>query len=332
MTGIRLQTRVKISPPSFALGVDSSFCCMGSCFADHLTNFLERSKFDVSHNPAGITYNPVSLAHTLFSILANHTYQVSDLIESDFLFHSMDHHGSFSGSDPKQVINRIHDQQQSFKQMLFRADALIMTLGTAHVFRRKSDGRIVNNCHKLPNHKFIRQRIAVSQVVEPLSKIFEEIWMINPKIQIVLSVSPVRHIRDGLIENQRSKATLILAAAQLSETYDQVTYFPAFEIMTDDLRDYRFYKEDLIHPSDLAVKHIIDRFVSTFFHEDGQQYIKRIASLNQSLNHRPLHPKRKSHQEFLSHLVKDIEHLQEQYPNKDFRQEHANINQQLNDA
>ena len=332
MAEIRLQTRVKISPPNFSFGANSSFCCMGSCFADHLAEFLGRSKFDLSHNPAGITYNPISLAYTLSNVLANHSYHESDLIKSDHLYHSMDHHGRFSDPESTVVLDRIHDEQQSFKQGLLRANGFIMTLGTAHVFHMNPDGRIVNNCHKLPNHRFTRRRIEISQVVKHLSEVFEKIWIENSRLQIILSVSPVRHIRDGLIENQRSKAALILAASQLCETYDQVTYFPAFEIMMDDLRDYRFYEEDLIHPSSLAVRHIIEQFVTTYFNTDGRQYIKKISSLLQSLNHRPLHPNRLSHQQFLSSLLQDLEELKAQYPSKDFRQERAKLIEQLDNT
>ena len=325
-----LHTSVKFPSPDYQFDLNSTFCCMGSCFSDHLTDFLVRTKFDVSDNPAGITYNPWSISYTLSKVLDDYTYKMNDLIAADELFHSLDHHGSFSNPDPQKVITNIHTRQHTFRSMLLKADGMILTLGTAHVFKRNSSGLVVNNCHKLPTSEFSRVRLEVDEIVETLSAVFEILLKTNPHVKIIMSVSPVRHIRDGLIENQRSKATLILAIAKLQKLHPQVTYFPAYELVIDELRDYRFYQEDLIHPTDVAVKFVLQRFVETFFNPVSQEYIRTIQGLNRSLNHRPLHPNRPSHQHFLEKTLQLIEALQQQYPTKNFNPERTIIIDQFN--
>ncbi len=325
MNSIQLQTKVKIPNPGFKLGINTTFCSLGSCFADHLYNFFFNTKFQINHNPYGITYNPVSISKTVLNSLNNYEYSHGDLIHHEDLYHSMDHHGKFSGPNSEHLIGEIQHNQDQFQANLRIADVLIITLGTANVFKMKPKYEIVNNCHKLPADKFLRERLTIQQITTNLTRAFQKVWDLNPSLQIVLSISPVRHIRDGLVENQKSKATLLLAVDELLSAFSKVSYFPAYEICLDELRDYRFYQEDMVHPTKQTVNYIIESFILSHFEMEAIAFLKEIGSLKKSIEHRPLHPNRTSHQQFLQKILDKIQHLEDQYPSKDFDEEKQEI-------
>lgn len=325
MNSNQLQTKVMIPDPGFTLDIKTAFCSIGSCFADHFSNFLISSKFNINHNPYGITYNPESISKSILRALDNYAYSHADLIHNDELFHSMNHHGMFSSANPEHLIEEIQKYQDLFRANLITTDVLIITLGTASVFKMKPNLKIVNNCHKLPSEQFLRERMTLQEIITCLSEAFLKSWEFNPALQIILSVSPVRHVRDGLVENQRSKAALLLATDELTTKFSKVTYFPAYEICLDELRDYRFFQEDMVHPTSQAVNYIIESFVSSYFDQETVSYLKEIKSLKKSIGHRPLHPNRPSHQQFLKNILTKIQHLELRYIIKDFSEEKLDI-------
>ena len=312
------QTSVKFESPPTLFSWDSNFCSIGSCFADHISGHFQNFLISIQHNPYGITYNPYSISLQLTRSLAGHYYLKDDLIYQNELYHSLQHHGSFSNTDPEKLLGQIHDRQTHFSNALRSADVLLLTLGTAFVFEFMRNKEIVNNCHKIPGIEFNRYRLSVESVFTSLCESLGNCWKVNPDLNVIITVSPVRHIRDGLVENQRSKATLLLAIDELVQKHHRVQYFPAYEICLDELRDYRFYSDDLIHPSAAAVQYIIRQFIVHYFDQPAHRYFEALSKIRQMLDHRPLHPDRTEYLKFKGELRKRVEELKAQYPGKDF--------------
>lgn len=252
---MKLQTIVDIKPFKWKIGYEDKILMLGSCFSDEIGEQMQQRYLNVTCNPFGTLYNPLSIAQAM---------QMTDmpqLVEHDGLWHSMAHHGSFSRADQHEAKQAIHASIETMQQALKEATVVIVTFGTAWVYEK--DGEIVGNCHKLPESCFTRRRLSVEEIVAAWRPILDR----YPDKHWLFTVSPIRHIRDGLHENQLSKATLLMAVEQLSSLEGRaggVLYFPSYEIMLDELRDYRFYADDLVHPSSLAVNYIWERFVDTF--------------------------------------------------------------------
>jgi len=246
---MKLQTIVDITPSKWKIGYEDKILMLGSCFSDEIGEQMAQRYLHVTCNPFGTLYNPLSIAQAinLQSPISN-----LQLVYHEGLWHSMAHHGSFSRADKSEAENVIRASIETMQKALHEASVVIVTFGTAWVYEK--DGKIVGNCHKLPESCFTRRRLTVEEIVEAWKPILAQ----YPDKHWLFTVSPIRHIRDGLHENQLSKATLLQAVEQLGD------YFPSYEIMLDELRDYRFYADDLVHPSSLAVNYIWERFVDTF--------------------------------------------------------------------
>lgn len=243
---MKLQTIVDIKPSEWKIGYEDKILMVGSCFSDEIGDQMKQRYLNVSCNPFGTLYNPLSIARALTMT------EVPPLVEHDGLWHSMAHHGSLSRADKHEAEQAVGASIAVMQQALQEATVVIVTFGTAWVYEQ--DGVIVGNCHKLPENCFRRRRLRVDEIVETWRPLLER----YPDKHWLFTVSPIRHIRDGLHENQLSKATLLQAVEELGD------YFPSYEIMLDELRDYRFYADDLVHPSSMAVNYIWERFVDTF--------------------------------------------------------------------
>lgn len=312
--------RTEIRLPEYPFRIDhlQAICCMGSCFAEHMAARLAEGKFKVNLNPYGIIYNPVSLANTILGLVNQRKFGPEDLFQYNDLWHSFDHHGAFSFPTQAQTLEAIHTAAEAGSAALRNANLLILTLGTAHVFEHRAGNRIVANCHKLPGRDFERRRLSVETVTDALTQAITKAQKINPALRILLTVSPVRHLRDGMMENQRSKATLLLAAAALCEQLPDTWYFPAYEMVMDDLRDYRFFEPDMIHPNSLAVDYIWDHFSESFFEDSTQHLLQRIRKITQAARHRPFHTGTEAHQAFLRQQQEAIEALRREFPFLEF--------------
>lgn len=296
--------------------------CTGSCFAEHMGSRLQKLKFPILLNPFGIVYNPVSISQGFERILSGEKFQLEDLFEHLGLWHSFAHHGSFSLPDRQAALDKINRSLLDARTFLEHANRLIVTLGTANVFVLKKNGTVVANCHKLPGQEFERRRLSVGEVVNALGPVFEKLKELTASpLQIILTVSPVRHLRDGLVENQRSKATLLLAAEELCKTLPNIRYFPSFEILLDDLRDYRFYEEDMAHPNSLAVDYIWQYFEEAFFEEKTRQLCRQIEKILAAANHRPFHPHSAEHRTFLEKQLAAVQEMESVFPHLDFSRE-----------
>jgi hypothetical protein len=308
---------------------NDSILCTGSCFAEHIGGRLGRWKFPVLANPFGIVYNPVSLAESLDFLLSDQDFSEKDLFENAGLWHSFAHHGSFSHPEKTAALDRISCSLSGAKAFLSTTNRLIVTLGTANVFVLKKTGRVVANCHKVPGQEFERRRLSVGEIADGLFAVFEKLKAALPGLEILATVSPVRHLRDGLVENQRSKATLVLALEQICQRCRFVHYFPAYELLLDDLRDYRFYENDLSHPNQLAVDYIWQFFADSFFDEKTKALCQRIAQTVVASGHRPFHPQSAEHQAFLKTQLEKIKVMEQEFPWLDFDIEKAAFQQQL---
>ena len=294
---------------------------IGSCFIENIGSLLQTYKFPTLLNPFGILYNPFSIHYCLERLLENRPYTAKELIDNKGIWYSFDHHGRFSSTDPNTAIELINHSFQEAVTFLKNTKWLIVTLGTATVYRYKTTKKVVANCHKLPNSQFTKERLSVAQIVDTLSTTFEALQKNRPATNILLTVSPVRHIKDGIIENQRSKATLLLAVDQLVNQFEQVSYFPAYELVMDDLRDYRFFEKDLVHPNQLAVAYIWEAFEQAYFTESTSQLKNKILKIVNASQHRPFHPNSPQHQQFIKKQLIQIELLEASYPYLSFEKE-----------
>ena len=292
---------------------------MGSCFTEHIGAKLAEHKFQVLNNPFGIVYNPISMAQGLERLVAgDQAFTQEALFENAGLWHSWLHHGRFSQPDPEAALAGINQAYQEAVSFLKQTKVLLLTFGTADVFLRTENGQIVANNHKMPAAGFTTRRLSVEEIVTNTLRALQQVKAQNPELQVVLTVSPVRHLRGGLVENQRSKATLVLACAEICVQMPEVHYFPAYELVLDDLRDYRFYAADMLHPSAVAIDYVWQFFVETYLSEKTKQLNARIAKIRAAAQHRPFHAQTPEHQAFVRAQRAAIEALQQEIPDLDF--------------
>lgn len=315
--------RTTLDDPSeaFPISYADSILSMGSCFATHMAKRLSQRKFNIQNNPFGILYNPISIAQDLEILASKRIFNQEDLFEHQSLWHSFAHHGAFSATSAAESIDLINTSLKQARAQLQQTNTLIITLGTAFVWKEKTSQKVVANCHKLPASHFSRTACTVEEVVAALYPVLNAYQRRNPNLRCLLSVSPVRHLRDGMVNNQRSKASLILAAHTLTKKLPNVFYFPAYEIMMDDLRDYRFYTSDMLHPSALAVDYIWSFFRQHFFQKNTLEKMEMVERILKAVQHRPLYPNSAAQQQFKAKTLQQIALLEQKYPDLSFLEE-----------
>ena len=265
-------------------------------------------KFDVLQNPNGILFDPLNVAYSLISYLDPVVYGPGDLFFHNELWQSWKHHGEFSGTVQQSVLDKINQSQQAAHGFLKTADWLIITLGSAFIYNLKETNKGVANCHRAPAGWFVKKLLPVEEMMAVLDEALHRLLGFNPNLQIVFTISPVRHIRDGVVDNNRSKARLIEVAHQLENKFNRTHYFPAYEIVIDVLRDYRFYDKDLVHPNYMATNYVVESFMEHYVEPESTLLAEEIRKLQISRKHRPLHPDTQAHQKFLrEQLIKTLE-------------------------
>ena len=306
-------TPVPIPDYPFQIGYRNQLMSMGSCFAEHIGGRLQSLKFQHLLNPFGIVYHPLVLAGLLDKLLANKPPLLDDLFEEQEWWRHYDFHSRYAHPDKEKAFDQMQLQFDEATRQLPQLEYLLMSMGTAFAYRRKDNGKWVNNCHKQAASFFDKERYSVSEIVNELGQSLSALKQAAPKLQVILTVSPVRHLRDGLLENQRSKAILLLATETLAEKLPFVHYFPAYEIVLDELRDYRFYARDMLHPSELAVDYIWERFQASLFSTETQALAKRIEGITRALDHRHQHPESTAALQFQQQLQAKIKALETEY-------------------
>lgn len=305
--------------PKITFG-DSMVLC-GSCFAEHMGDKLLRYKYQALSNPFGILFNPVSIASSFERIVLKKFYTGDELVRHDGLYHSMDHHGSFSGTDQQEVLTSMNDALEKFHLHFSQTKFFFISLGSAKVYRDKKTGKIAGNCHKIPQDAFESYRLSSGECEEALEKITHYIKFISPEAYIIWTVSPVRHIKDGMQENQLSKSTMLLAIDQHRKDKTHESYFPAYEIMMDQLRDYRFYARDLTHPSPVAIDIIWEMFVNTYLERHYSDIHQQIEKVHRAMEHRFIRDDKESIITFAKKQLVQIEHMASLYPDLDWKKE-----------
>lgn len=308
---MKFRTELIPPPAPFRLDHQSRLLSLGSCFAEAMGSRLAQEKFPILVNPFGTLFNPLSI-HQILSYGLVKTFPASEhrVAHSGQHFH-YDFHSSFFAEDASTLDKVIKDKLILLQEYLAQLDCLVLTWGTAYAYSLKTQNKIVANCHKQPSLLFDKILLTPDEILASFHHVYPALKALRPHLKIILSISPVRHIKDGLLENSLSKAHLRMAAAALSQENEDIYYFPAYELLLDDLRDYRFYESDMLHPNASAQTYIWEKFKSTFFDPATLDLIKEWQKIQKALQHRPFHPESEAHQLFLKNILQKLELLTE---------------------
>ncbi len=317
------QTIVEIPRFSFKTGYGKNNLFLGSCFTESIGNKMLELKYPVELNPFGILYNPVSIANGLKILMENRQFTHQDLFNHNGLWHSFYHHSRFSKPDAGAALKEINERISLASAFLKKTEFLFLTFGTARIYELKDTGTIVSNCHKMPSSLFREYRLPVQEIISIYRDLLSGLFEINAGMKVVFTVSPVRHWKDGAIENQRSKSALLLAIDRLMDGFgsEKCVYFPSYEIVMDELRDYRFYAGDMIHLSEVAVNHIWDKFENTLIGEEDRLRSAEIQKVIRAFQHRPFNRDTKEYSDFVQHVLNELKMLESKYPDLDFQKE-----------
>jgi len=313
---MKLKTEVTIPEFRNKVNYHQPLLMIGSCFAENMGSELKELYFPIRVNPNGILYNPISIAQNLEDLLSGRIYEARDLFYANDSYHSFSHHGKYSLPDASKMLALINDNAKQSLIHLKESSHLFITFGTAWVFEHKQTGKIVSNCHKLPSGTFHRYRLSVEQITDRWTLLIRQLKKINPNLQIVFTVSPIRHLKDGAHENQLSKATLLLAIDNLIAEIStpDVTYFPSYEVVMDELRDYRFYGTDMCHLSDTALNYIREIFFESIVDQQAREIAEEVSKLLRAASHRPINAMGNSYNTFLDKQRLAAQQLQSKYP------------------
>jgi len=311
---MKLQTQIPLKKETKNLiNYDSNIFLLGSCFSENIGNKLSHFKFQSIQNPFGILFHPKAIETLITNAVNQKVYSNEDVFLQNEVWHSFDVHSSLSSENDKSLLKKINSAISVTNKKLKEASHIIITLGTSWVYRFIETDTIVANCHKIPQKKFLKELLTVDEITKSLSTILVLLKSINKNIHITFTVSPIRHLKDGFVENTQSKSNLISAIHTILVD-SNVSYFPSYEIMMDELRDYRFYAEDMIHPNKTAINYIWEKFVDTRFSEESLPTMKEIEAIQKGILHRPFHEKSEQHQHFLEKIVKRKEKIKSQFP------------------
>ena len=324
---MNLQTKITVAAPDFLIDYNSRLMMLGSCFAENMGSKFSYYKFDVDVNPCGIIYNPLSVANVLRLIVEGKQFEKSDLRQVGGKWVSLYHHGAFSSTDPDECLRRINDRLTKATGELRTLDLLVITWGTAWVYRYTRENIVVSNCHKIPSQEFERSRLSVEDIVKEYLVLIGRLREINPGLRILFTVSPIRHWKDGAHGNQLSKATLLLAIDRLREELQHVYYFPAYEIVLDELRAYRFYADDMLHMSGFTVDYIWERFLYSFISPEVLGLMNQIGRVNKGVAHRPFDPQSEEYHRLVKKMLAEIAMISRSYPMIDFSEEKRKLNE-----
>ncbi len=301
---------------------------IGSCFSENIGEYLHRYKFNPCINPFGILYNPLSISKTLHRIISGDSFTNSDLFFSDDSWKSFQHHSKFNGATNEECLKKINDEffiaHKAFKQL----DTLIITFGTAYAYCHKESKEIVANCHKIPHGAFNRTLLPIEKIVQAYRELFDLIYTKHPSANIIVTVSPIRHLRDDPHENQVSKSHLIAAIEALQRLFSSLHYFPAYEIMMDELRDYRFYADDMCHPSSEAIVYIWDVFTKACITKKSQEFMDAYSPILKSLSHQIKSSNPSTITKFCQLQLSAIDSLKNRFPHIDFTEEYTFFKEQ----
>ena len=312
---MEFRTTVKTGENRSWLHHSDSVVLLGSCFSDNIGAKMQAALFNATVNPMGTLYNPMSIARGVKRLIDNEPVAGQDLFMQGGVWNSFDFHSRHSLPDKQATIDRMNQRIEQGHHALRQAQLLTVTMGTAIVYRLRATGKVVANCHKVPQHEFERKMATVGEMAKQLDDMLAQLHAFNPELHIILTVSPIRHIADGLDTNSLSKASLRVAIHEtLAKHQEYCDYFPAFEIMMDDLRDYRFYATDMVHPSDVAIEYIWQAFQATYLDDRSALAVARCERVHKRLQHRPMSANRETVDRFNADTASVVRNLIKEYP------------------
>lgn len=314
--------RLEFDPPSLSqkIDLDDTIMLVGSCFTEHVYNYLVASKFCAFQNPNGILFNPVSIANALNRYVENKHITSNELFARNGIWNHWDFHSNLSCTSQEESLQHMNQTISSAHDFLKNAQWLIITLGSAFVYEL-AGAQIVANCHKMPASQFTKRMLDPEEVILTLEKVIAQLKQFNNELKIIFTISPVRHLRDGFVENNRSKSVLIHAVDKLTCSQDHLHYFPSYELVVDDLRDYRFYAEDMVHPNYLATRYVWEKFSSSCINGRSREVMKELDQLNMAFHHKPLHPDSTEHNKFRNKYKEIAQSLAARFPSIDLSKE-----------
>lgn len=298
---MQFRTDFDIPKPDFSLDLSSKLLTIGSCFAEVVGNQLKDNKLNVQVNPFGTLFSPLAIYNALELALGTKTLDERLFLENQGIHFHYDFHSSFSALTKSELHQKINFQIANCQ--LSTTNVIILTFGSAFVYRLQNPPTYIANCHKMPSQLFERDLLSVKDICKAFGQLYKALKSLNPSLHIILSVSPVRHTRDGIPQNSLSKSILRAACHYLATDFEGVSYFPSYEIMLDDLRDYRFYKPDLIHPNEVAEQYIFEKFTETYFNTELRTFVTQWQEIRKSLSHKPFNENSLAHQKFLETLL-----------------------------
>lgn len=314
---MQLQTKIKLKDGEPKINYGSHLFVLGSCFSEHIGDRLSASQFRVLQNPLGILFHPFGLENFINRVVEQNFFTKKDIFQYNGLWHSFEAHSKMSHQNPDLVIERLNVAIQSSFEFIKKSSHVLITLGTAFIYKYIEQEKYVANCHKVPQKNFDKELISSTQIQQSLLRVIQSLKSINPEINFIFTVSPVRHQKEGFVENNRSKAQLISAIHHILEK-EKSSYFPSYEIMLDELRDYRFYKPDMLHPNETAITYIWEKFIETWMDADSQKVIEKVDKLQRNLKHKAFNPDSEAHQLFLQKVDKQKKELKKRFPHFKF--------------
>ena len=316
---MNLQTQISFRKADKQIDYASELMLLGSCFSEHIGAKLDYFKFRTLQNPFGILFHPLAIENLITRAIQKRGYTPEDLFYHNERWHCFDAHSNTSNVSKEKVLEGLNGQLRKTEQLLSKASHIIITLGTGWTYQKRETGVTVANCHKIPQKEFKKQLLTVDEITASLQRTIEQIETVNKNTQLVFTISPVRHLKDGFVENQRSKAHLIAAVHDIVNAYadgekSRVAYFESYELMMDELRDYRFYKADMIHPNTLAIDYIWEKFSEVWVSDDAQVTMELVEEIQRGLDHRPFNPNSEQHQKFRESLKEKISYIKKEHP------------------
>ena len=327
---MNLRTTFNIDPSPTRITYDDRTMFIGSCFASSIGEQMEKGKMSVMINPAGTVYNPVSVCNTLDSITTGREFVKEDLCFHDGMWLSFYHYTDFSSADPDKTLNKINSRLKEASAFLKSSAFLFITLGTARIYRLKKTGKIVSNCHKIPSVEFTSELLSVEEIADLWTIMLDRLSMFAPGLKVIFTISPVRHLKDGAHGNQISKSVLFLAVEKLLSHKSRPQYFPAYELVMDDLRDYRFYSDDMIHPSDSAINYIWDAFSASYLDAASIKIWNEALKITKARTHRFNTESISKKKDFALKILDHISQIEKKVSQIDFSEEKSYFMKLLN--
>jgi ribosomal protein S17 len=318
---MQLQTHIEIKPFAEKISHTGKIMMLGSCFANSIGERLQNAKFNVCINPFGVIYNPFSIANSMELLIENAEIAESDLLHHNGLFYNFYYHTSFSATEKQSALDKMNEANRQGSKFLKSAKHVIITLGSTTAYKYKKDNKIVTNCHKISACEFEKINLKIDDIVRIINRSIQNVRAINSDVNFIFTVSPVRYLGDGAHENQLRKSHLLIAVDEICNANRQCQYFPSYEIMMDELRDYRFYADDMLHPSNIAVDYIWQKFSTAAISAESMIIIDEIKKLSMAKSHRAFNPCSDEHRKFLKACFEKAKHLQTKYPFLDLTEE-----------